>query len=198
VYGGKHTIECLRLGDFKFTKVTLRNYVWIVLRSSATINWNLNLWSTTFWKYWAVDHLARKLCVRIGTAENMSIDSLKAYYGLWSVGDAQMTYCSMTSGKVLKGQPKFEKCRHSIAVQDWLASFLLHHKKPKQIPWRFTVLAFCPLGFSHKMSYFFLLWKDLLFGQKQSTIEGAIKKFRSFKATFIVDIKLRKCTCKLI
>jgi len=147
VNGGKHTIECPRLGDFKSTKVTLRNCVcglyWEVL---ATINWNLNLWSTTFWKYWAVDHLAWKLCVRIWTADSMSIDSLKAYYGLCIVRDAHMTYCSMTSGKVLKRVPKFEKCRHSIAVQDWLASFLLHHKKHKQIPW-FTVLAFCHLGF---------------------------------------------------
>ena len=27
VNGGKHTIECLRLSDFKFTKFTLRNAV---------------------------------------------------------------------------------------------------------------------------------------------------------------------------
>jgi len=159
--------------------------VCIVLRSFATIDWNLNLWSTTFWKYWAVDTWLGNCASEYELQKNMSIDSLKAYYGLWSVRDAHVTYCSMTSGKVLKRAPKFEKFRHSIAVQDWLASFLLHHKKHKQIPWRFTVLPFCPLGFSHKMSYFFWPWKDLLFDQIQSTLEGAIRNFGVSKQLFL-------------
>jgi len=71
---------------------------------------------------------------------------------------------------------KFQKCRHSIAVQDWLASFLLHHKKPKQIPSSWgkyrKQISFCLLGFSHKMSYFFWPWKDLLFWPKTDYIRG--------------------------
>lgn len=179
VNGGKHTIECLRLGDFKSTKVTLRNCVcglyWEALQPSIEI-WTcgqLLFENTEQWITWLGNCASEYELQKIWAVWKHITD--------WSVPDAHMTYCSMTSGKVLKRAPKFEKCRHSIAVQDWLASFLLHHKKHKQIPGWFTVLAFCHLGFSHKMSYFFWPWKDLLFGQKRSTLEGRIKEFRSFK-----------------